>query len=76
MMTYVILRIALDLLEPTSHVGERGLIGDVVGDDNAVGATVVGRGDRPARAQHPRGKMSEKNEGCPHQSRPQSRREP
>jgi hypothetical protein len=42
-----------------------------------VGATIIGRGDRPARAQHPRGKMSEKNEeGYPHQSRPQSRREP
>lgn len=37
--------VAVNLLEPLLYVGEGVLIGDVVDDNDAVGAAVVGRGD-------------------------------
>jgi len=48
-MTHVILSIALDFLEPASHMGERGLVRNIVGDYDAMGAPVVGRGDGPGK---------------------------
>lgn len=37
--------IAVNLLEPLLHVVEAVHVGDIVDDANAVGATIVGRGD-------------------------------
>jgi hypothetical protein len=41
----VLARVAVDLVQPLLDVGEGVPVGDVVDDDDAVGAAVVGRGD-------------------------------